>query len=91
MTATKVQALDGYKIKVMFSDGVSGIVSLADFVEKGIFVRLKDPALFASVHTDGAAIIWTDELEIDADNIYAEILNAEPVKVLHTPAFNAAD
>ena len=91
MKAIEVQPLAGYKIKVVFDDGVSGIVDLNDLISKGIFQQLKDEAAFRNVHIDGAAIAWSDELEIDADNIYAEILKVEPAELLHTPLYHAAD
>jgi len=87
MKATGVEALAGYKIKVVFEDGVTGTIDLTDLVQKGIFQLLKDEALFQTVRTDGSAIAWSDELEIDADNIYAEILNAGICTVNETIIF----
>ena len=91
MKAIDVTALAGHKIKVVFDDGVSGIVDLNDLVQKGIFQQLMDEQVFRNVHTDGSAIAWSEELEIDADNIYAEILKADPTQLLHTPSYHAAD
>jgi high-affinity K+ transport system ATPase subunit B len=91
MKAIDVKPLDGNKIKVVFNDGVSGVIDLNDLIGKGIFQQLKDEVLFRKVYIDGSAIAWSPELEIDADNIYAEILNSEPEKLLHTPSYNAAD
>jgi len=89
--ATEVTALSEYKIKVVFDDGVSGIVDLEELIPKGIFRQLKDKSIFQNIYTDGSAIAWSDELEIDAANIYAEILKTEPAELLHTPSFHAAD
>jgi len=91
MKATEVKAIGEYKIKVAFDDGVTGIVDLESLIQKGIFRQLMDKNIFQNVYTDGAAIAWSDELEIDADNIYAEILSTAPAKLLHTPSFHAAD
>ncbi len=91
MKATDVKALEGYKIKVVFEDGASGIVELFDLVQKGIFRHLLDQSEFQKVYTDGTSIAWSDELEIDADNIYAEIMNTEPAQLLHKPVYHAAD
>ena len=91
MKAIEVKAIEEYKIKVTFDDGVSGVIDLSEIVQKGIFRQLKDKNAFQNVYTDGIAIAWSDELEIDADNIYAEILNTEPADLLHTPSFHAAD
>ncbi len=91
MKAIDVKALSGYKIKVVFDDGVSGIVDLNSLVQKGIFQVLKDEHTFQNVYTDGTAISWSEELEIDADNIYAEILKTDPSLLLHKPSYHAAD
>jgi uncharacterized protein DUF2442 len=91
MKAIEVKALAGYKINVVFTDGVSGIVDLTDLVEKGIFRSLKNEDLFRHVYLDGSAIAWSAELEIDTDKIYAELLNKEPAQLLHSPSFHAAD
>lgn len=91
MKAIGVKALEGYKIEVVYTDGVTGTVDLNDLVQKGIFQQLKTGSAFQNVHTDGSAIIWSDELEIDAENIYAEILNLKPENLLHTPLYHAAD
>jgi len=91
MKAIEVKPLDSYRISVIFSDGVSGIIDLNNLIQKGIFQQLKDEKLFRNVYTNGSSIAWSDELEIDADNIYAEILNIEPAQLLRTPSFHAAD
>ena len=88
MKAIDVKPLDGYKIKVVFNDGVSGIVDLHDLVQKGIFQTLQDEKKFRNVYTDGSAISWSEELELDVDNIYAEILHTDPVQLLHTSSNN---
>ena len=91
MKAINVKALDGYKIHVVFDDGVTGVIDLKDLVQKGIFQPLKDESAFRNVHVHGSAIAWSDELEIDADNIYAEILNTDPTQLLHNASYHAAD
>ncbi len=91
MKVVNVKALDGYKIEVVFNDGVTGIVDLNDLVQKGIFRQLKDENAFRNVYTNGLSIAWSEELEIDAAHIYAQLLNADPAQLLHTPSYHAAD
>ncbi len=83
MQALVVTAIDGYRIRVSFIDGTTGIVELSDFIEKGIFRDLKDENLFRKVYISGSAIAWSDELEIDTDAIYAEIIDKEPAEIFH--------
>ncbi len=91
MKATKVKAIGDYRISVAFDDGVSGTVDLSYLTQKGIFQELRDPSLFAKVYTTGEAIAWNDELEIDALNIYAKIVNKSPVELAEKYFAHAAD
>lgn len=83
MKVKDVIALDAYKLQVTFDDGVTGKIDLAKFIQNGIFSSLKDERLFAKVYTNGYSIAWSDELEIDALTVYAEILNKDPEEVLN--------
>jgi hypothetical protein len=78
MKAINVTAIGDYKIRVAFDDDICGIIDLSYLTKKGIFRELSDPSLFAKVYTTGEAIAWSEELEIDALNIYAKIVNKEP-------------
>lgn len=82
MKAINVSVLPGYKLQVTFDDGVSGIINLKDFIGTGIFSALKDEDLFNKAYTTGYSIAWSDELEIDAIAIYAEIINKKPEDIL---------
>jgi hypothetical protein len=91
MKATDVKVISGYKVSVSFDDGVCGVVDLSYLIQKGIFRELSDPALFARVYTTGEAIAWSDELEIDALNIYAKIVNKDPAEVAQKYFAHATD
>lgn len=82
MKAVNVIAMPGYKLQVTFDDGVSGAIDLKDFIETGIFSSLKDEKLFSKVYTTGYSIAWSDEQEIDAVSVYAEVTNKKPEDIL---------
>ena len=75
-----VEALDDYKIWVKYSDGVSGIVSLAHLVGKGLFKAWENLENFKAVKIDpeSHAISWGPDIDICPDNIYFEILKIDP-------------
>ena len=83
MKAVDVKALGDFRIKVVFDDGVSGVVDLSDLIRKGIFKVLQDPKLFGNVTTDGVAISWNEQLEIDAFKIYADIVKKSPSDLIN--------
>ena len=89
MKVISVNAIPDFKLHVVFDDGVSGVVDLKVFIQHGLFTDLKDEQLFSKVYTTGYSIAWSDELEIDAINIYAEILNKTPEEILSALSYAA--
>jgi hypothetical protein len=73
MKVQEVKYISDYIISIKFDDGVNGIIELNDLVQKGIFKVLQDKNQFAKVYTNGYSIAWSNELEIDATNIYSEL------------------
>ena len=73
MKVQEVKYLSDYTVNIIFEDGVSGTIQLNDLVQKGIFKLLQDKNQFAKVYTNGYSIAWSNELEIDANTIYAEL------------------
>lgn len=82
MKAIKVEALPDYNIEVNFEDGIKGVVDLKDLLQQGIFQVLKDRKEFSKVYTTGYSIAWSEELEIDALTIYAELQNKQPEELI---------
>ena len=79
-----ITALPGYKIRVDYADGVSGVVDLSDSVGHGVFALLQDAAFFKKVHIgDHGQIAWTDEIEICPDAAYLEITGKIPREAIH--------
>jgi hypothetical protein len=75
----------GYDIHVLFEDGVAGTIRLNNLIEKGIFLSLKDATKFSQVYTTGYSIAWSDQLEIDAATIYAELSGKNPTEAFSSP------
>ena len=73
MKVREVKYIADYTISIKFDDGINGTIQLSDLVQKGIFKLLQDKSEFAKVYTNGYSIAWSNELEIDATTIYAEL------------------
>ena len=79
-----IKALPGYKIRVDYADGVTGVVDLSDSVGRGVFAPLLDEAFFKKVHVgDHGQIAWTDEIEICPDAAYLEITGKISREAVH--------
>jgi hypothetical protein len=80
----QVVALTGYKIRVTYADGVTGVLDLSDTIGKGVFGPLKDEAFFKNVHVgDHGQIAWSDEIEICPDAAYLEIAEKDSPSTVH--------
>ena len=72
----EVKATHDNIIWVLFSDDVSGEIDLSHLKGMGVFKKWDTVTPFSSVHInpENHVIAWDDELEIDADNIYLQLI-----------------
>jgi hypothetical protein len=73
---TAVEALPGFRLRVAFADGLTGMVDMSRMVHSpkaGVFAALADPALFAQVTLDLGAVAWPGELDLAPDAMHAAI------------------
>jgi hypothetical protein len=71
---TKVEPLDGYRLRVTFDDGAEGIVDVAKLTGfKGVFASLRDPARFneVCVHSELGTVYWPNGADLDPDVLYS--------------------
>ena len=47
---TKVEALPGFRIRVVYASGTEGVIDLSGDVGRGVFAPLADEAFFRTVH-----------------------------------------
>jgi len=70
---TSVKPQDDYKLFLTFSDGKKGIFDARPYLDKGsVFIPLKNPALFKSVHIADATIEWATGADLCPDCVYSE-------------------
>lgn len=71
-----VKALPGFRLEVTFLDGLHGYVDLSRKLSRdniGVFVALKDPAVFNQVHLEYGVATWPGEIDIAPDAMHEEI------------------
>ncbi len=72
--AMEVEARDGYRIWLRYSDGASGEVDLSDLVGKGVFRAWRVRGVFDGVHvTPHGSIAWSEGIEICPDSLYRDL------------------
>jgi hypothetical protein len=78
-----VHALPGFRLHVQYTDGVEGVVDLADLVGQGVFSLWSEPGAFEAVTIGSSGEIrWSDDVDLCPDAIYLEISGKSPRDVL---------
>jgi len=68
---SKVTPLNGHRLHVEFSDGLTGEVDLSERLFGSVFEPLKDPQVFAQVRVDEfGAICWPTGADLAPDALY---------------------
>ena len=85
-----VAALPDYRIRLKYSDGVTGEVDLSHLVGKGVFSAWSDQETFREVSLgDLGQIRWSDDIELCPDALYLEITGRTPEELF--PNLEATD
>ena len=70
----KVEALEEYRLSVVFDDGVAGIVDLSDRLFGPVFEPLRDVAYFQQVSIDEfGAVCWPNGADLAPDALHARL------------------
>jgi len=69
----KVEAREGYRIWLEYSDGVSGEVDLSHLADNDAFKIWKDRECFESVYLDCGDIAWSDDAGLCHNALYMQI------------------
>ncbi len=71
-----VKARANYELHVRFIDGTEGRVEMREMIfsrKAGVFTSLRQPATFAAVGVQDAAVVWENGLDLAPDAMYDEI------------------
>lgn len=81
----EVTPMDGYRIWLKFSDGITGEVDLSQLAGKGVFKYWDQNDNFRKVSiVNGRWLAWSDEIDLDADSLYLKVTGEKPDKLFPT-------
>jgi len=73
---TTVRALDDYELELSFGNGEFRRFNVKPYLERGVFVRLRDPALFQAARVVAGSVEWPTGLDLSYDTLY---LGGQPI------------
>ena len=64
--------LADYRLLVKFENGERRIFDLTPYLDKGVFMQLRDPARFRLARVVAGSIEWPGEIDLSYDTIYMQ-------------------
>lgn len=64
----EVEILEYYQLKLTFDNGETKIKDMKQYLDKGIFKKLRDVKIFNNVKIKYGTISWENDLDICADS-----------------------
>ena len=74
----EAKALEDYRVAVVFDNGESGIFDCKPYFDMGYYKPLKDASLFKCVRVSYGWLNWPGDLDIGADDVWAEAERTAP-------------
>lgn len=67
-----VRALNDYQLEVSFDTGECRRFDVKPYLNRGIFVRLRDQDAFRAVRVVAGSVEWANGLDLSYDTLYVE-------------------
>jgi hypothetical protein len=67
-----VRALENYELELLFDNGESRRFDVKPYLDRGIFVRLRDPSAFRAVGVVAGSVEWANGLDFSYETLYVE-------------------
>lgn len=72
LSVKDVKTLDEYKLLLTFENGEVRLFDMEPYLDKGVFIELKDISLFKSARINFDTVEWGNEADIDPETLYED-------------------
>jgi len=73
-----VHPLDDYRLDILFENGERRVFDMKPYLQRGVFVRLQNRAVFQAARVVAGSVEWPGGLDLSYDTLYLE---SEPMAV----------
>lgn len=79
------EPMSGYRLKVVFNDGLSGIFAVEPEKRGGVFSKLRDVGVFnsVSVNQDFGCVEWPGGIDLCPDTMHQAIVEQRSMAETH--------
>ncbi|MCI0554434.1 MAG: DUF2442 domain-containing protein [Anaerolineae bacterium] len=75
-----VQPQENYCLLLTFENGEKRIFDLKPYLDKGVFMRLQNEALFKTARVVSGSVEWYGEIDLSYDTLYLSSIPVKPSK-----------
>jgi hypothetical protein len=75
--ATQVEPLSNHCLKISFNTGDVKVFDVKPYLNKGIFGKLRDPALFNQAYVAYDTVCWPGNLDIAPETLFIRGISAQ--------------
>jgi hypothetical protein len=68
----RVRPLDDYRLEIEFENGECRIFDVKPYLQRGVFSRLQDRAVFQAARVVAGSVEWPGGLDLSYDTLYLE-------------------
>ncbi len=69
-TVVRVQPRDNFLLELWFNTGEHRLFDMSPYLDRGVFVKLKDPEKFKQAYVAFDTVCWPDNLDIAPETLY---------------------
>ncbi len=78
-TVTSVEVRENHHLELQFNTGETRLFDARPYLDRGVFQRLKDPALFQQAYVTFGTVCWPGNLDIAPETLYDRSRIIEPI------------
>jgi hypothetical protein len=67
-----VHPVDDYRLEVTFENGERRVFDVKPYLQRGVFVRLQNRAVFQAARVVAGSVEWPGGLDLSYDTLYLE-------------------
>ena len=77
----EIRPIAGYRLWLLFNDGISGEVDVSDFLDHPQFGRWSDEDFFKSVSLDAGSPVWDEIIDLSPRMLYRRLTGCRPCDI----------
>ena len=67
-----IRPLDDYRLEIVFENGELRMFDVKPYLQRGVFVRLQNRAMFQAARVVAGSVEWPGGLDLSYDTLYLE-------------------